>query len=155
MVVDNINSVNNVYKIAEDILELFSEAINYNKEPFMLSARIGISVYPDDCINSQNLLSNAEISLINIKKNDYAFFDQEMNQKIKKFTKMEAKLDRAIKNDEFILYYQPYYRGKDKSIYGMEALIRWQDPEKGLVSPGEFISILENTVLSRFLITAV
>ncbi len=115
----------------------------------MLNVKIGISVYPDDCISSQNLLSNAEIALINIKKNDYAFFDQKMNQEIKDFTKMEAKLDQAVKNDEFIIYYQPYYRGRDQSLYGMEALIRWQDPERGLISPAEFIPILENSKLIK------
>lgn len=149
LVVDNIDSANEIYKTAENLLNIFSNTIDYNYEPFMLNARIGISVYPDDCINSQNLLSNAEIALINIKKNDYAFFDQEMNQEIKEFTKMEAKLDQAIKNDEFIIYYQPYYRGEDNCLYGMEALIRWQDPARGLISPAEFIPILENSQLIK------
>ena len=149
LVVDKINSPNEIYKTAENILNIFEEAVDYNYEPFMLNARIGISVYPDDCISSKNLLSNAEIALINIKKNDYAFFDQEMNRRIKEFTKMEAKLDRAIKNDEFLMYYQPYYKGRNQSLYGMEALIRWQDPERGLVSPAEFIPILENSQLIK------
>lgn len=149
LVVDNINTTNEIYKTAENILKIFSEAVNYNYEPFMFNARVGISVYPDDCISSQNLLSNAEIALINIKKNDYSFFDQEMNQEIKEFTKMEAKLDQAIKKDEFIIYYQPYYKGQDQSLYGMEALIRWQDPERGLISPAEFIPILENSQLIK------
>jgi EAL domain-containing protein (putative c-di-GMP-specific phosphodiesterase class I) len=149
LVVDNIDSVNEIYKTAENLLKIFSDTINYNHEPIMLNVKIGISVYPDDCISSQNLLSNAEIALINIKKNDYAFFDQKMNQEIKDFTKMEAKLDQAVKNDEFIIYYQPYYRGRDQSLYGMEALIRWQDPERGLISPAEFIPILENSKLIK------
>lgn len=149
MIVDRIDSANEIYKTADNLLNIFADTINYNYEPFMLNARIGISVYPDDCISSQNLLSNAEIALINIKKNDYAFFDQEMNQKIKEFTKMEAKLDQAIKNDEFVIYYQPYHRGYDHSLYGMEALIRWQDPDRGLISPAEFIPILENSQLIK------
>ncbi len=147
IIIDNLNNANQIYKIADNILDIFTETIDYNYEPFMLNTRIGISVYPDDCITSQNLLSNAEIALINIKKNDYAFFDQEMNQQIKKFTKMEAKLDKAIKKEQFIVYYQPYYRGEDKSLSGMEALVRWQDPERGLISPAEFIPILENSQL--------
>ncbi|MFW5736119.1 MAG: EAL domain-containing protein [Halanaerobium sp.] len=149
IVIDNLNSANEIYKVAEKLLNIFSNTIKYNYEPFMLNARIGISVYPDDCISSQSLLSNAEIALINIKKNDYAFFDQEMNQKIKEFTKIEAKLDRAVKNDEFIVYYQPYYRGENESLYGMEALIRWEDPERGIISPAEFIPILENSQLIK------
>ncbi|MGM0548222.1 MAG: EAL domain-containing protein [Bacillota bacterium] len=149
LAVDNLNSANEIYKLAEKILDIFTDTIDYNQESFMLNARIGISIYPDDCISSQNLLSNAEIALINIKKNDYAFFDQEMNQEIKKFTKMEAKLDKAIKNDEFVIYYQPYYKGADHSLYGMEALIRWQNPQQGLISPAEFIPILENSQLIK------
>lgn len=149
LIIDDLDSANKIYKIAENILELFTESIDYNYEPFMLNAKIGISVYPDDCITSNSLLSNAEIALINIKANDYAFFNQQMNQQIKKFTKMEAKLDQAIKNDEFLIYYQPYYRGKDHKLYGMEALIRWQDPENGLISPAEFIPVLENSQLIK------
>jgi len=149
MIVDNLDSINQIYRAADNLLTTFSDTIDYNYEPFMLNARIGISIYPDDCIDSQSLLSNAEIALINIKKNDYAFFDQKMNQEIKQFTKMEAKLDQAIKNDEFIIYYQPYYRGVSKELYGMEALIRWQNPTKGLISPAEFIPILENSQLIK------
>lgn len=149
MIVDDLESANKIYRAAENLLEIFSDAIIYNYEPFMLNARIGISIYPDDCINSQSLLSNAEIALINIKKNDYAFFDQEMNQEIKQFTKMEARLDQAIKNDEFVVYYQPYYKGQTEELYGMEALIRWQSPDKGLISPAEFIPILENSQLIK------
>lgn len=100
LIVDNIDSANKIYKTAENLLNIFADAIDFNYELFMLNARIGISVYPDDCINSQNLLSNAEIALINIKENDYAFFDHDMNKEIKEFTKMEAKLDQAIKNEE-------------------------------------------------------
>lgn len=149
IILDNLDSVNDIYKIAEKLLDIFSESIVYENEIFMLNARIGISLYPDDCLNSQNLLSNAEISLINIDENDYAFFDQEMNKKIKEFTKMEAKLDQAVKKDEFILYYQPYYQGRDHKLYGFEALIRWEDPSRGLVSPAEFIPVLEKSQLIK------
>jgi PAS domain S-box-containing protein/diguanylate cyclase (GGDEF)-like protein len=149
MIVDDLESANKIYRAAENLLTIFSDTLLYNYEPFMLNARIGISIYPDDCLNSQSLLSNAEIALINIKKNDYAFFDQEMNQEIKQFTKMEAKLDQAIKNDQFVIFYQPYYKGQTEALYGMEALIRWQSPEKGLVSPADFIPILENSQLIK------
>ena len=149
VVIDNIDSPNKIYKIAEDLLNVFKETISYNNEPFMLNARIGISVYPDDCLNSNSLLSNAEIALINIDENDYAFFDQEMNQEIKKYNKLEARLDKAVKNDEFVVYYQPYYKGNENSLNGFEALIRWDNPERGIVSPGEFIGILENSQLIK------
>lgn len=149
VIVDKIDFVNDIYKIAEELLSIFNDPITYNGESFMLAARIGISVYPDDCITSQNLLSNAEIALINISKADYAFFDQEMNQKIKDFTTMEAGLNQAIKNDDFLIYYQPYYDGVEQELVGMEALIRWNDPQTGIISPAKFIPVLEESQLIK------
>jgi PAS domain S-box-containing protein/diguanylate cyclase (GGDEF)-like protein len=145
----NVNrNANLIYKFAETILGLFVNALTCNNEPFMLNAKIGISIYPDDCISSKSLVSNAEIALINIEENDYAFFDEEMNLEIKAYTRLEAKLDRAIKNDEFIVYYQPYYTGSGR-LFAMEALLRWHDPERGIIAPAEFMPILENSLLIK------
>jgi len=115
----------------------------------MLNARVGVSVYPDDSKNAKKLLSNSEVALVNIEKNDYSFFNHEMDHEIKEFNKMEARLDHALKNDDFLMYYQPYYLGSDKSLFGMEALIRWQDPQEGMIYPAEFIPILESSKLIK------
>jgi PAS domain S-box-containing protein/diguanylate cyclase (GGDEF)-like protein len=149
LIIDNINSVNRIYEIAEKILTLFADPVNYNDNSLMLNISIGISIYPDDCDHSDNLLSNAEIALTNSSKNGYTFFDQEMNQEIKEFTQMEAKLNQAINNDDFLIYYQPYFNGSDHSLYGLEALIRWQDPDEGLIYPEEFIPVLEESKLIK------
>jgi PAS domain S-box-containing protein/diguanylate cyclase (GGDEF)-like protein len=149
LIIDDIKSTNEIYKIVKKILELFTDTINYNQETFMLNARIGVAVYPDDSENAQKLLSNSEIALLNIKNNDYAFFNQEMNYEIKKFNKMEARLDKAIKNNSFLIYYQPYYKKNEHSLFGMEALLRLQDPDLGIIYPSEFIPVLESSQLIK------
>lgn len=149
LIIDNINSVNRIYEIAEKLLDIFAEPVKYEDNSLMLNASVGISIYPDDCHNSNNLLSNAEIALMNSSSNDYTFFDQEMNKEIKEFTQMEARLNQAIKNDDFLIYYQPYFAGDKDNLYGLEALLRWQDPEQGLIYPEKFIPILEESKLIK------
>lgn len=149
LIIDDIESSNQIYKIVKQILELFTDTIEFNQETLMLNARVGVSIYPDDSKNAKKLLSNSEIALVNIEKNDYAFFNHEMDHEIKEFNKMEARLDHALKNDDFLIYYQPYYLGSDKSLFGMEALLRWQDPQEGMIYPSEFIPILESSKLIK------
>lgn len=149
LIIDDIKSTNKIYNIVKKILELFTDTINYNQETFMLNARVGVAVYPDDSKSAKNLVSNSEVALINIKNNDYAFFNQEMNHKIKKFNKMEARLDKAVKNDQFLLYFQPYYKKDDHCLFGMEALLRWKDPAQGMIYPSEFIPVLEASQLIK------
>ncbi|MFW5988574.1 MAG: EAL domain-containing protein, partial [bacterium] len=149
LIIDNINSVNRIYEIAEKLLDIFAEPVKYDGNSLMLNASVGISIYPDDCKNSKNLLSNAEIALMNSGSNDYTFFDHEMNKEIKEFTQTEAKLNQAIKNDDFLIYYQPYFKGDKNSLYGLEALLRWQDPDQGLIYPENFIPILEESKLIK------
>jgi len=149
LIINDIKSTNEIYNIVKKILELFTDTINYNKETFMLNSRIGVAVYPDDSKNAKNLVSNSEVALINIKNNDYAFFNQEMNTQIRKFNKMEARLDKAVKNDDFLVYYQPYYKRSDHSLFGMEALLRLKDSDQGIIYPSKFIPILESSQLIK------
>jgi len=115
----------------------------------MMNLKIGISVYLDDCNNAEKLLANAEVALTTANRNSYAFFEHKMNEEIKEINKKEARLNQALKNDEFIVHYQPYYRGLDKKLYGMEALIRWQLSEKKLIFPKDFIPVLEESNLIK------
>ncbi len=149
LLLDNIGNLNEIYRIAEEILKFFSEPVEYKDNHLMMNLKIGISVYLDDCVNAEKLLANAEVALTNADRNSYAFFDSKMNEEIKEFNEKEARLNQALKNDEFIVHYQPYYRGVDKKLYGMEALIRWQLSEKELISPKEFIPILEESHLIK------
>ncbi|MEK7851287.1 MAG: bifunctional diguanylate cyclase/phosphodiesterase, partial [Deltaproteobacteria bacterium] len=127
------------------------------KEPFALEGHtmsittsIGISLYPDDGTDYDTLIKNADTAMYRAKeagRDTYQFFTQEMNDRVLERLSMENSLRQAIKMEEFILHYQPQVDIGTGSITGIEALIRWQHPEKGLVPPGRFIHIAEDSGL--------
>jgi diguanylate cyclase (GGDEF)-like protein/PAS domain S-box-containing protein len=125
-------------------------------EPFMLSGeelrigcRSGVAVFPDDGDDAETLLRNAEAALRRAKASaeHRVFYAPEMNAQAAAVLAMESRLRRAVERREFVLHYQPKVRLGDGQISGVEALIRWHDPEHGLVLPGRFIPILEDTGL--------
>ena len=134
--------------IAERILHLFKEPFQIFDREIFISTSIGISFYPDDGNDVETLLKNADAAMYKAKeqgKNTYRFYSADMNRKAKERINLETKLRYAIKNREFLLYYQPQYNIDTSRMTGMEALIRWQDKELGLVSPKDFIPLAEET----------
>ena len=110
----------------------------------------GVSVYPADAKNADALLSNADIAMYRAKelgKNNFQFFTQSMNEKIANRLRLETNLRKALEQNEFVVYYQPKVDLKSKLIVGMEALIRWNNPELGFVSPANFIPLAEESGL--------
>ena len=137
-----------VILILEDIREILSQPIRAEGEETVLNFSVGISIYPDDNKNIKAIMQNADIACQKAKEeggNIYQFFTHDMNARASEFILMERNLFNAIKNDEFILHYQPYFDIRTSNMVGMEALIRWQSGDKGLVSPGSFIPVLEKT----------
>jgi len=115
-----------------------------------ITASIGISLYPDDGDGSDTLIKNADTAMYRAKevgRNNYQFFTQEMNDRVFERLSMENNLRRAIEREEFVLHYQPQVDIKTGKIIGTEALIRWQHPDMGLVPPGRFIHIAEDSGL--------
>ncbi len=110
-----------------------------------ISARAGIAIFPDDGTDADTLYRNAEAALKKTKKSGdkYLFYTPEFNAKAAERLTLENKLRQALELGQFVLYYQPKINLKDGHICALEALIRWQDPEDGLVPPMKFISILE------------
>jgi len=136
--------------IARRISAKFSEAFDISNNEIHISISIGISVYPDDGSDTDELLKKASNALQYAKetgKNCYRFYTKEMNALSFQRLSMETALRRAIEQEEFVLYYQPKISLLDNSITGAEALIRWHHPEMGLVSPAEFIPLAESTGL--------
>jgi EAL domain-containing protein (putative c-di-GMP-specific phosphodiesterase class I) len=134
--------------IVQKLMKTISQNIKAGKEEIVITPSIGISIYPNDGTDVQTLIQNADIALSNAQEqggNNYQFYTQGMNKKASELILMERQLINALKNDEFILHYQPYWDINTKKITGMEALIRWQSSDKGLVPPGKFIPILEET----------
>lgn len=114
-----------------------------------VSLKAGISLYPSDARTIDGLISNAETALKQAKHGalPYLFYAPSMNSRVADRLRLENKLRRALVNDEFLLFYQPKVDLKSGKIVGLEALIRWRDPEVGLVAPGTFIPLLEETEL--------
>ncbi len=119
-------------------------------EKFPLRASIGISVHPCDGNDVQVLMQAADIAMYEAKsqgKSQYRHYDEKYAQNIRDRAQIERDLQRAIQNDEFLMAYQPRANATTGQFSSMEALIRWQHPERGLVSPAEFIAVAEQTRL--------
>ncbi len=134
--------------IVEKIMKTISQPIKADGEEIVITPSIGISINSKDIKDSQTLIQNADIALTRAKEqggNNYQFYTPEMNVRASELIVMERQLITALKNDEFILHYQPYWDINTKKMVGMEALVRWQSKDKGLIPPGKFIPILEET----------
>lgn len=132
------------------ILEQLGNNILINGVNIITSASLGAAIYPKDGNNFEDLFKNADTAMYKAKesgKRSFVFFEQWMNDDIVEMVIMENQLRKALDNNEFILYYQPKSRTKDSKIEGFEALIRWNNPFLGMVSPLKFISIAEKTGL--------
>jgi diguanylate cyclase (GGDEF)-like protein/PAS domain S-box-containing protein len=114
-----------------------------------LSTKSGIALFPSDADTTEALIAHAETALKQAKRSalPYLFYAPTMNSRVAEKLRLETKLRRALANDEFLLFYQPKVDLKTGEIVGLEALIRWRDPEVGLVPPGSFIPVLEETQL--------
>jgi len=136
--------------VADKILEILSKQIEYKENTLYISSSIGISIYPDDGQDSQSLLQFADSAMYKAKyegRNNYQYYSSEMTELALERVVMETSLRAGIENEEFIVYYQPQVDGVTGKLVGMEALVRWQHPTMGLVSPVKFIALAESTGL--------
>ncbi len=132
--------------IAEKLLAVFAVPHRLGGQELYVTVSIGISVYPDDGGNVETVMQNADTAMFHAKKNgrnNYQFFRDEMNTRAVHRQLVEGSLRRALTQGEFLLHYQPKIDLSSGAIIGAEALIRWQDPEAGLVYPGQFVPIAE------------
>ncbi len=137
-------------KVSARILEAVSKPYVLNGYEVFITSSIGIAVYPLDSGNANDLLRNADIAMFKAKehgRNTFEFYKKEMNDMSLKRLGMENKLRRALERDEFILHYQPQLDMLSGEVTGMEALLRWEDPDLGVVSPADFIPLAEETGL--------
>ena len=133
----------------ERLSKCFGAPYTVEGRELRLAARQGIALYPNDGSEAETLLRSAEAALRKAKASGerYLFHTPEMSERIADRLSLENKLRQAVEKEEFVLHYQPKVDVRKRSIVGLEALIRWQSPELGLVPPGKFISILEETGL--------
>lgn len=136
--------------IARKILDVLAEPFVLEENECFISASIGISLYPSDGEDSTTLVKNADAALNHAKRqgrNNYQYYAEEMNATALQRLTLENGLRHALERQEFVLYYQPQLDIESGAIIGVEALLRWQSPERGLVAPAEFIPLLEETGL--------
>ncbi|SIS75012.1 EAL domain-containing protein [Neptunomonas antarctica] len=139
-----------VIRLIEDMVQAFNDySFRLNDADFRIATKVGIALFPDDGNNADTLFKNAEAALKKAKAGGehYLFYTQKMNEAVISKLTLENHLRQAIDNEEFVLYYQPKMDLLSGQIRCAEALIRWNDPRTGLVFPGQFIPILEETGL--------
>ena len=135
---------------AEQFIGLFKNPLIVNSQEVYITPSIGISIFPDDCDDEASLIKNADTAMYQAKslgKNSFQLYAKEMNEKISERLTLEKDLRYAIKNKEFVVYYQPQIDIAKSELVGMEALVRWIHPEKGLIPPIKFIPIAEESTL--------
>ena len=134
--------------VAEKVLSAVKEPFGLDGQEVVVTFSIGISVLPVDADSGAQLIKHAENALHHAKisgRNQYQFFSKDMNRKARSRLELEARMRRALAGDEFVVFYQPKVSADRDTIVGAEALIRWMDPERGMVSPGEFIPVAEES----------
>ncbi len=141
----------------EDIVKVINKIFTKMEMPFKvegqeikLTVSLGVSVFPDDGDEAEDLVKKAEIALAHSKEisaNSYQFFREEMNARIAEFLLMERHLAKALNRKEFLILYQPWFRLSDMKLFGVEALLRWNSEDMGVVSPSKFVPVLEETGL--------
>ena len=136
--------------ITEKILHALGKPYRAGPEEIHSSPSIGISIFPMDGDNVEILMQHADTAMYHVKaqgRNGYQFFTPEMNVEVQVRVKLEKDLRTALELDQFELYYQPKINTSDMQVCGVEALIRWRHPDRGLVQPDEFITLAEDTGL--------
>ncbi|MBI3779365.1 MAG: PAS domain S-box protein [Gammaproteobacteria bacterium] len=150
IVLANVAHVDDVARVAQKVLDQFIAPFRIAGRDLFASPSIGITLYPFDDNNTESLLKNADTAMYHAKslgRNNFQFYTAELNARAARQLELETGMRRALEREEFVLHYQPLVDIQTGGIVGMEALLRWQHPQYGLVPPMEFIPLAEETGL--------
>lgn len=150
LVLEDINEPRDVAGTAEKIIEVLAQPFDIEGREIFTSMSIGISLYPDDGETDDDLIRAADTAMYSAKlqgRNRYQFSTLELTQRAREYFSLHAGLSQALARNEFLVHYQPQVALHSGEIVGVEALIRWQHPQRGLVMPEQFIPIAEETGL--------
>nr|WP_090865455.1 EAL domain-containing protein [Paraburkholderia diazotrophica] len=150
LVLEDFNDVRDVGHLAGMLLDSVGQAIDLGGREIFTTPSIGISIYPDDGVQAEQLMLRADQAMYGAKsrgRNVFQFFESNMTSSAIAQLETLGELHRALEQNEFCLYYQPQYDLSNGRIVGVEALLRWRHPRRGLVPPGEFIGIAEQSTL--------
>ena len=150
VIIEGLSKAQETSSFAKKILDTLAEPLEIDGNTLYVSSSIGISLYPDDGTTSQDLLKFADSAMYKAKnegRNTFQYYSSEMTEVALQRVMMEVSLRRAIKEKEFVVYYQPQVNGSTDKLVGMEALVRWEHPDLGLIPPDKFIPLAESTGL--------
>jgi diguanylate cyclase (GGDEF)-like protein len=135
------------HMLEKEVLSSFVKPFRVDETDIHITVQVGISLFPSDATNVDTLYNNAEIALKRAQSTgeSYLLYDAAMNERIIRSVTMQAKLRKAIEQGELMVHYQPKVSTANRRILGMEALLRYIDPESGMVLPDRFIALLEET----------
>ena len=150
VILEQLNHSEDAARLAQGCIQALDKPFKIDDKDIFVTPSIGISIFPDDGTNPEMLLKNADIAMYRAKeqgRHQYAFYKPSMATRIIHRLSLETLLRRALEREEFEIHYQPQVSAADLRITGVEALLRWRHPEKGLTPPRQFIPILEETRL--------
>jgi len=146
IIIEQVHDISDLDPLLKKIMKVTAEAIVIDEHELSTSASIGISIYPDDGINAEQLMRNADAAMYYVKENGrhkYHFYTRELTTTAYDRVTLETDLKKALGTDQILVYYQPQISLKTKKITGVEALVRWQHPELGLLQPKQFLAVAE------------
>ncbi|MGE5422368.1 MAG: EAL domain-containing protein [Ignavibacteriales bacterium] len=150
IMVPQMSRLEDIMKIADKVMKAFEKPLIVKNQEFFVTASVGVAVYPIDGEETEDLIKNADLAMYASKekgKNRYTLCSSEMKQEVLMNMELTNSLYRAQERNELVLYYQPLINSATGEIGGVEALIRWLHPQKGLVMPGVFIPVAEKVGL--------
>lgn len=150
IILPKVSNEDEVRRFSERVLESFSSPFDLDGNEVFIKTSMGISLYPRDGGTSDILIKNADTAMYKAKESsggNYCFYESGMDFKSLDSIRLESDLNKALQNDEFVIFYQPQVDLQNKEIVGVEALLRWNHPTRGMISPLEFIPIAEETGL--------
>ena len=150
IVLEDVRTVEEIARVSDKLLQAIAERAEVSGHELHLSTSIGVTVYPLDDHDADALLRNADLAMYHAKqegRNNVQFFAQDMSERTEKRVDLLGRLRGAIARNELLLHYQPQVDVRGGGITGVEALLRWNDPERGLVPPMHFIPLAEDTGL--------
>ncbi len=150
IILNQVNNNDSVVEITQNLLQIMNNPIELRDQSFYITLSIGVAIYPEDGNTPEELLKNADAAMYHAKddgRNTYQFYTQAMTEKAFERIAMETSFRNALSEEEFMVHYQPQVNAETGIIIGMEALVRWQHPNMGLISPAKFLSFANDTGL--------
>ena len=150
LVLGDVDDSDSLTTVTKGLLNIMDSPIVVTDKSFYISLSIGIAIYPEDGTSPEELLKNADAAMYQAKddgRNNFRFYAPSMTEKALKRVTMEASFRNALKNEEFVVYYQPQVDASTGKTIGTEALVRWMHPDKGLLTPSSFLPFAHETGL--------